>query len=90
MPLETNVLGVPLDSVEFKFGQISVKFQPIESQGSWDWWITWESLQVGPVYCGLYMPFPIESHARYLMEYWLKYHKFPAIREYWERGGACR
>ena len=91
MPLRSKPIGIPLGTVEYKFGQICVVFSPCAWVDYWDWWITWESLQVGPTYKRIYLPAGLtEDTSRMMVDYWLRDKNYPAILEYWKGGEACQ
>jgi hypothetical protein len=91
MPLRSKPIGVPLETVEFRFGKkLCLNFAPHEWANYWNWWITWEAMQVGKTYYALYLPAGLSEHAAELsIHYWLQANDYPEIQKYWEGGEAC-
>src|ERR1700734_24871 len=70
MPLKSKPIGIPLETVEYKFGRIGVIFNPHKYcddylQDYWDWRGTFDSIQIGHIYYGLRIPAEIN-----LQDYW--------------------
>lgn len=94
MPLENNDIGLSIDKIAFKFGDIAIEFFPYSNTDSlkdyWIWTLVYKGLRRGMIYSGLYIPGGMTVEiVKGLVNVWLRDNMDLEVANYWNGGAAC-